>query len=771
MVAAAMVIAMMQSAAATVGQERAIVALVVNELSQGDVIVILRDGDIWIGIRDLAAAGLVGFAGRRLMLDGAVRVAAASLAPEITSEFDEVESTLRLMATPSLFARTVMTIEDARPVDLVYSRTDSVFLNYALAWQSAAGLDGFAEVGGSLGPLAFDSGFSRSAATGRIARGLSTMTIDSRTRLQRWTIGDVVVPSGPLDAAFIGGGVTVGREWSLDPYYERYPSPSVSGVVTTPSTVDVYVNGRMVSQEQLPPGPFQITRLPLTSGLGRARVVVRDAFGREQQFGGPYYLTTSLLKRGTHDYQLGFGYARSATATGPVYQRLTAFAREQVGVTGWLTAGVRAQGDRVTQTGTASVNARVWRLGELEVAAATTLRGGRTSVAGRVAYALVTPHLSLSGVVQASDPRYSTIGSPAAGRTVALFAGTISVPLGSRVSASLQHTDDRAPAGTIGDGVVRQQRTTLTTTWRLGGPFELYATASAVRDAGAARRVDAFGGLTILIGRETSLNLTHELADHRSYNAVELQRSVPDGRGIGYDVRATNVDERGASNAVHAALTYQSPFGRYEYVHDVGPGVEGSSATASGGIVAIGGRPHLTRAVSNSYALVTVPGVPNVRVYSNNQEIGRTGRSGALLVPNLLPYQANRLAVADVDLPLDYDIETTTRTVAPPFRGGALASFPAVRIQTVSGRIVVNREGLWLAPSFREMVVVAGNRRLASPIGDDGEFYFENLPIGSHTATVALDIGECAVVLTIASNKAFTELGTLRCELVTGQER
>jgi outer membrane usher protein len=769
---AALLVSLMMHAAIIREQERAIVALVVNQMPQADTIVVLQEGDIWVSVRALDAAGLKGYAGRRLMLDGELRVAAASLAPDITAVFDEIESTLTLLAVARLFAGTILAIENARPAGLVYSRTSSVFVNYALAWQPVAGLDSFAEIGGSLGPFAFMSGVARAAATSRIVRGLSTITVDARSRLQRWSVGDIVVPAGPLDGGLIAGGIAFGREWSLDPYYQRYPSPSVSGMVTTPSTVDVFVNGRLVRQDPLPPGPFQITRLPLTTGLGNARVVVRDAFGREQQFGQPYYLTTALLRRGTHDYQVGAGYARTTDATAASYGALMGFAREQIGLTSWLTAGARVQGDRETQTGTATVNARLWRLGELELGAATTMRPGQTtSFAGRAAYALVTRYVSLSGAIQAADPTYSTISSPAAGARVGSIAGNISVPLGSRISASVQHTDERVPTGEPGGGVTRMQRTALATTWQLGGPFELYATVTAVRDAGLARRLDAFGGLTVLIGRRTALNLTHEITGRHTANAVELQRSVPAGTGVGYDLRGTNADELGATNAAHGSLTYQSKFGRYEYVRDIGPQMDGSSATISGGLVVIGGRPHLTRAVSNSYALVRVPGAPHVRVFSNNQEIGRTGRSGSLLVPNLLPYQANQLSVADVDLPMDYDIETTVRTIAPPFRGGAMALFPAYRIQTVSGRIVVNRDGVWLPPSFRELVIETPARRLVSPIGEDGEFYFENLGLGKHTATTALEAGACVAVITIASDQPFLEVGTVRCELVKAQER
>ena len=61
--------------------------------------------------------------------------------------------------------------------------------------------------------------------------------------------------------------------------------------------------------------------------------------------------------------------------------------------------------------------------------------------------------------------------------------------------------------------------------------------------------------------------------------------------------------------------------------------MDGKAATAvwaSGSIVGIGGRLFATRPVDQSFALVRVPGVPDVRAYLSNQEIGRTNGHGDL---------------------------------------------------------------------------------------------------------------------------------------------
>src|SRR5690606_19127903 len=114
-----------------------------------------------------------------------------------------------------------------------------------------------------------------------------------------------------------------------------------------------------------------------------------------------------------------------------------------------------------------------------------------------------------------------------------------------------------------------------------------------------------------------------------------------------------------------------------------------SSVSAMGAIVAIGGRVHATRPVTESFALVRVPGVEGVRAYASNQEIGRTDKKGNLLIPNLQAYYGNILGIDDADVPLLYSVANVRKLLAPPYRGGAVAEFPVERVQRIMGRIVL----------------------------------------------------------------------------------
>ena len=83
----------------------------------------------------------------------------------------------------------------------------------------------------------------------------------------------------------------------------------------------MYVNGRLVYREDLPPGVFTLQNIPYglgagTTGFGggNTELVIRDAFGREQDITQPYYYAPQLVPVGLHLYNLAFGPERVGSA-------------------------------------------------------------------------------------------------------------------------------------------------------------------------------------------------------------------------------------------------------------------------------------------------------------------------------------------------------------------------------------------------------------------------------------------------------------------------
>jgi outer membrane usher protein len=353
--------------------------------------------------------------------------------------------------------------------------------------------------------------------------------------------------------------------------------------------------------------------------------------------------------------------------------------------------------------------------------------------------------------------RYATLTPNPEGQDPAAqvnaFAGA---SIGGPVSVTVQHTLTRLHQG------ITRSRSGLLSTIHVARNMELTASVSEVRDERGRGR-EVYAGVTILLGRGGTASVAHVRDGRGSRLSADAQRSLPVGEGYGYQMHA----ESGENGAASGVARYQGRHGRYELRQETLAGNATTTVSAMGSIVAIGGGLHASRPVQDSFALIRVPGVGGVRAFASNQEVGRTGRTGDLLVPDLQAYYGNLLDVADGDIPLQYAVPGVNQTLALPYRGGAIALFPVQKIQRVVGSVRIAEQDQDRVPAYGEIVVTAQGREVASPVGGTGAFYFEDLPAGTHSAVVRDGRGgECPFVITVpSSEETVVSLGALRCEV------
>lgn len=717
--------------------------LVVNEERRGEILARVGGGAILAPVETLEKAGLVGFEGRRSTIEGTPHVDLGSLAPRITHVFDEESLVLRITADPLLLASAVhRDLTPGAPRDIVYSKNTSAFVNYGLAMHGEDQLSGSVETALNVRGALASSTFSR-AADGRLSRGLSAVVVDDRRRLVRWSGGDSWVDSGTLGGGAILGGVSATRVFGLDPYTPVRPTLDLAGVASTPSTVEVYVNNRLVHREQLPAGRFELENVRAETGAGNARIVVRDAFGREQTLRDPYYIAREALAPGTHEFAYAVGAVRQPAATAPLETEewdpgtyapeATLIARHRAGITRWLGAALRAEAAQDFASGGPAVTLGS-PLGQLELAAALSRDGDLAGSALSGSWSWAGRRFGAGLSSKALSPGYATVSTRARDDRALLDTRVFgSVQMGRLGTLSVQHarTDNRDR-----EDVVRTSANLAVQPIRRSS---LFFTVARVERAGAEPVLEAYAGFALSLGGAGTFQAHHTLAATGESTAATAQRSLPSGSGFGYRVSALQTSPAAQPGAPAGAdrpppsgdgiLQYQNRYGRWE----AGAGVLGDEvawrAGAAGSLIAVGGGVFASRPVQQGFALVRVPGVEGVRVYAANQEIGRTNRRGNALVPNLLSYYGNRLAISDVDIPMRYSVEATQATIAPPARGGAVVTFPVELFTAVTGRILFPGN---VVPVGGELRIGAGEKALLSPVGKNGVFYFENLPAGRH---------------------------------------
>ena len=736
----------------------AIYSLEVNGVARGDVIVVLRGEDVLIPWQDLLTAGLSEVGGSREIIEGIEHVSLQSLAPAIRFERDDGALVLRVQAVAELLPENVIDFNPSNaPPGIRYSQPLSAYLNYGLFWDNFETLTAAAEMAVSFGGNALTSTLGISA-DGRLQRGLTALTLDSRRHLTTLTLGDSFVSTDLLGGGGLWGGIRWERNFSLSPYLIRQPAFDLQGELATPGTAEIYLNGFLIRRLSLPPGPFTLKNLPFNGGFNRVRVVVTDAEGKQQVFRGSYVQSASLLQPGLSEFIVAAGVERQRFGIdnfnydGSV-QMVAAYRQ---GILTNLTLGGRVEANADLVNGGLNLSTAL-PIGTLDLAAALSSTQGKLGSAVAAAYTYPGA-IALSGGVRLRSPDYVTTSLGLEGDRP-LLDGFVSTTfnLGPRINMSAQYifNNPRDQALSQQASVLAQVRLRRNLSLLLQGSRSFF---------GDQAPVDQFSvTFNYFLNNQVNLNAGWLQQGTQGVPFVNVSRSLPPGVGYGYQGQVSQVNEQGLASGV---FQYNAPWSRYQ----IGYSHAGDSGQASlgleGGIVAIGGEVFATRPVQGSFALVEVPNVPGVRTYLSNQEIGRTNRRGKILIPDLLPYYGNDLRIEDQDIPLDFAIGQTQQLIAPPFRGGAIARFDVRRSRNYVGRVVLLRGGSRIIPSLGQLTLRQGDQTSVSPLTANGEFYFDTLEAGTYAAELAYEKVRCNFTVTLPEpDDFFTDVGELTCQL------
>jgi outer membrane usher protein len=250
--------------------------------------------------------------------------------------------------------------------------------------------------------------------------------------------------------------------------------------------------------------------------------------------------------------------------------------------------------------------------------------------------------------------------------------------------------------------------------------------------------------------------------------AVSLQRSLPQGEGVGYDftighVHATDSDPAYGRAFVQANTQFANLGG--EYVRATSsegpPGL--SRLFVAGSLAYVGGGSLVaSRPVDDSFALVRL-GIPDVPVYANGWYLGRTNARGEAFANNLASYYDNSITFDARELALDYTYPKSEQTISPPLRSGTLVNFAIRRNRAISGTLEGIVGGKRMPLEFREIRLVRNGMAIPSFTARHGEFYVEGVEPGDYEL-IAEGATRCSVSVHVPEEvDAMTKVGALVC--------
>lgn len=750
-----------------VAAEIAPLSLVLNSEPRGEYFVVIRGADdVLVSRSDIEQLGIKA-SGELAHIDGIDYVSLFSLRHYLSYAVDEKSSSLILNVDPRFLAKTVKDYSGDLQARDTFA-IDSAFVNYSLIRRgleqeefSSFELPIEAVIHSHAVSIKTNFVYHESPGLWYWQRGISNATFDYPTHMRRLVVGDFPATSGELGGSGIFAGLSFSRNFAMSTRFNRFPGINVSGLLESPSRVDVYANDMLLRTEHLPAGEYELSNLPNVYGAGETKVVVTDAFGRQQTYSDDFYVSTRVLKPGLHDFSYNLGIKRiQKSILETQYESNPAFLGYHFyGVNNWLTWGMRFGLNEDVVNVRPGLIAVLKQLGEIEMLGAYSQSDMQQGQAGvfRYSFGGRVLHFRL-GVTSMSENYLHTSSTENTVNTrLSRLAGIgfHSLPIGSlALTYTAIERYAESPVETF----------TLLYSKRLARMTTLLARAVRRIEQGDISDSIYFS-INAVIGRHSSMNYSYTQQDEQFTRAAYVQKNVTVGPGAGFRVRAWEDETAHSSDDLKSELSanlkakHMSLAGLY-----INSGLSRSyQASAAGSVSFIDNRFFLSRPVQDSFALVKVGALDGVSVYQNSELMGKT-KKGVLLVPSLVSYADNDLSINGEDVPVEVALNKTKQFITPAYRTGVVASFEAKRFQGVQGKIYFVKKDKRKTADFAEISVLNTAPPQVSIVGTQGEFYFENLSPGAHQARVMLDNNICEVRFQVPeSDEMLIELGDLEC--------
>ncbi len=675
-----------QQLAAETGLHEAVLDIVVNDAAHAEALIVLRDRaqGLWLEAGDYAKLRLSPPPVAPYPHQGRAYYALQAI-PGAVVAVDESAQRITLTVPPAALETTRFSAPHRRSTPVTPAEPGG-FLNYQLSEQRIGGSNlagAFVELGAfnRQGVLTSTTLARDFAGTRSLTRLDTTFSHDFIESMNTLAIGDSISDVGTWGNAVRFGGLRFSRNFAIRPDLLTTPLLTAAGNTAVPSTVDVFVNNQHVSNAQLPPGPFVIDNLPSVTGSGDVRVVVTDALGRTQVMTQKFYSGAGLLAPGLSQYSIDVGKLRNDySVASNHYGDLIAAGTYRRGLSPTLTLEGHAEGEA---NGAHAIGVNLARqLGTFGIVNVTAAAGGDAAGSG-----------SLTGFgLEHHDGRGSFfLSTQVASRAFRELGQSPDPDARVHSQTTAQAGIDLGRPGSVAAAYVRQsyfgQHTQQTislsdnlTVGRVG-----YLSLSLTRTIGAGASNSVYLLFTRALPERRSATITgiggSGSGAPKSGLDLGMMQNPPVGSGTGWRVDAST------AGTYDLDIRRQYQYGTVEAQAARNQGVSGQSLFATGAATLLDGDVRLARTVPTSFAIVEVGDVAGLPVYVDNQLVTHTNELGHALVPNLRPYEDNRISVHPEDLPLDTSIGARSIVLAPAYRSGVVARFPVERVRSATFRL------------------------------------------------------------------------------------
>jgi len=633
-----------------------------------------------------------------------------------SAQLDAPNQSIDLKFAPQAFATTQLAqTAEERPV--ITAPLTSVFANYDVSYTHTAtrGIPSVDDLGAltELG-LSGRAGVLTNTSVARNLAGDPALQARTLTRMETTytrdfpdantslRVGDSITRGGSWGRSVYFGGLQLGTNFSLSPGFITQPIPVITGQSSAPSTVELYVNDALRQTSQVPTGPFTIENVPLLTGTGQARLVVRDVLGRETVLVRDFFSNAALLREGLSDWGVQLGAVRRNLGLESAnYGEAFGSGLYRRGLTNNLTVEGQAEASRETRGAGAGLSVGVLNLALLQGGLAAS---HSNEIGSGTLWMLGAEHQSMrNGITfhyEGASTNYRRVGQndllPPT-KTQALFSYSYTGGFG-QTGFAYAHLNSR-DTGNI-------DSLTGNLSLRLGEKASLLFSATHFIGRSTGNGLSA----TLIVPLDGRLVGSASAFKRDRQTSSYVAASNPLGTEAGFGWRALAGRRTGDSYG-EGGLYYQGSRGQVTADAVASDNSQAVRLGGQGGLVYVDRGFYASRRLQDSFALVEVPGYPDVGVGFQSTVLTRTDADGKALVPRLIAYRRNAIRLDPSELPISAELDTIELVAVPPARSAVRVAFP---VRSGKGALItIHLEDGEPAPAGAELEL----------LGDTKEFF------------------------------------------------
>ena len=602
--------------------------------------------------------------------------------PGYKFKLDYASQSAQLLFSPEVFAATRLIQEKStRPV--VSAVLPSMFVNYDLNY-STSYLRGKSDVK-DLGMLA-EIGASNSwgvLTSSHAGRNLNndpaltfnkswvrletTFTKDFPNDNHTLRLGDTVTRAGMWSRNVYFGGIQYGSNYALTPGFVSQPIPTLPGVATAPSTVEMYVNDVLRQVSSVPAGPFAIDNFPLLTGSGDVRMVVLDVLGRETVIEQSFFTSTQLLAQGLNDWSIEAGNIRKDIGVKSNHYGAN------------FASGTWRHGYRndLTFEGHTELSAQLKTLGVGMISTLPKQMLGKASIA-------LSSGPNRKGMMWLLGMEHQRLRSSASLQVIGASANfhqlgqpELTAPTKLQLAGNWSYTTEKI--GTFGLGIAILNRYETSNLSTLSANYSIPVGKSSNLSFTASRAFDGINGTSVgaflVIPLDNNRIVSASANFHGNQNDFYVATTKNHSQGDDLGWRGLAGRQQDLARA-EGGIYYTGRYGRLS-----GDASTSSDQTilrlgANGGIVLADRKLFATQRVDQSFAVAEVSGYENVGIGLGGNLLSKTDADGVALIPRLIPYLHNAVRLNPSELPISAELNSIEQSAVPAWRSAVKIDFP-----------------------------------------------------------------------------------------------